>query len=126
MRFKISNNEIQSLLADRNINVYFQPSGRREAKIGISAFLSIPVDIGINGKTLELQYTSGIITGRVVNFIISLLRARFGSIVLELDNPGVVGVDLTSIPNADKVFKMLDLSDLFFENDTLVVDGVLK
>ena len=126
MRFKISNNEIQSLLADRNINVYFQPSGRREAKIGISAFLSIPVDIGINGKTLALKYTSGIITGRVVNFIISLLRARFGTIVLNLNNPGVVGVDLTSIPNADKVFKMLDISDLFFENDTLVVDGVLK
>ena len=126
MRFKISNNEIQSLLADRNINVYFQPSGPREAKIGINSFLSIPVDISVKGKTLQLQYTSGIITGRVVNFIISLLRARFGTIELELDEPGVVGVDLTSIPNADKVFNMLDISDLFFENDTLVVDGVLK
>lgn len=126
MQFKISNNEIQSLLADRKINVYFQPSGIRVARIGISAFLSIPVDISINGKILELQYTSGIITGRVVNFIISLLRARFGSIVLDLNNPGVVGVDLTSIPNADKVFEFVDISDLFFESDTLVIKGSLK
>lgn len=126
MQFRISNDEIQSLLADKNINVFFRPTGRREARFGISSFLSIPVDIGVKGKTLQLQYSSGIITGRVVNFIISLLYARFGSIGLYLDDPGVVGFDLTSIPNADRVFNILDVSDLFFENDTMVVVGLLK
>lgn len=126
MRFAISNCEIQSLLAEKNVNLFFQPSGRRNVRVGINEILNIDVEINIIHTKLNLKYSSGFITGRVVNFIITLFRSRLGSIRLDLDTPGVIGVDLMSIPNADKVFNVLEISDLFFENESLVIEGHLK
>lgn len=126
MRIMINNSEIQSLMASRNINMFFQFSGLREARVGINSFLSIPVNISTRGNTLQLQYSSGKITGRVVNFIIGQLRGKFDSIDLDLDIPGVIGVNLASFPNANKIFNILDISDLFFKNDSLVVEGIFK
>lgn len=126
MRFSISNNEIQSLLAKGNINIFFQPSDTREVKIGANSLLSIKVGFGVSNKTLNLTYSTGGVTGRVVNFIINLFRSRFGSIRLDLSIPGSIGVDLTSIPNANKLLDIVDITDLYFDYGDLVVEGKLK
>ncbi len=126
MRFSISNNEIQSLLAKGNINIFFQPSDTREVKIGANSLLSIKVGFGVSNKTLNLTYSTGAVTGRVVNFIINLFRSRFGSIRLDLSIPGSIGVDLTSIPNANKLLDIVDITDLYFDYGDLVVEGKLK
>lgn len=126
MRFSISNNEIQSLLAKGNINIFFQPSDTREVKIGANSLLSIKVGIGVSNQTLNLRYSTGAVTGRVVNFIINLFRSRFGSIRLDLSIPGRIGVDLTSIPNANKLLDIVDITDLYFDYGDLVVEGKLK
>lgn len=126
MRFSIRNNEIQSLLAKGNINIFFQPSDTREVKIGANSLLSIKVGFGVSNKTLNLTYSTGAVTGRVVNFIINLFRSRFGSIRLDLSIPGSIGVDLTSIPNANKLLDIVDITDLYFDYGDLVVEGKLK
>ena len=126
MRFSISNNEIQSLLVKGNINIFFQPSDTREVKIGANSLLSIKVGFGVSNKTLNLTYSTGGVTGRVVNFIINLFRSRFGSIRLDLSIPGSIGVDLTSIPNANKLLDIVDITDLYFDYGDLVVEGKLK
>lgn len=126
MRFSISCKEIQSVLAKGNINISFLPSDVREVKIGPNSLLCIRVGISVTKQKLNLRYTNGVLTGRLVNFIINLLRSRFGSISLDLSKPGIIGVDLTSVPNANKLLDIVDITDLYFNHDDLVVEGTLK
>ena len=126
MQLKVKTSEIQALLADKGISIYFEPVGRTDAKIGLNPVLSIPVRIGIYGTRLQLQYTSGLITGRVVNTLIGLFRSQFSAVDIDLTSPGVIGVDLASVRNADKLFAMLDVQDLYFEGDAVIAEGKLK
>ena len=70
MRLKIGYCEISSLMAKNGINLFFQPTGRRTIKIGINSFLSIPVELSIMGGKLNCKYSSGLISGRVVNALL--------------------------------------------------------
>ncbi len=126
MRLKIGYCEISSLMAKNGINLFFQPTGRRTIKIGINSFLSIPVELSIMGGKLNCKYSSGLISGRVVNALLSLFQGRFGDIRFDLSTPGIVGVELESINGMKRVLDILDVIDIRFEGSTCIVDARMR
>lgn len=126
MQLRIGYHEILSLMAKNGVNLFFQPIDKRTFRIGINSLLSMPIDISINGGKLNCRYSSGPVSGRIVNAILSLFRGRFGSIRFDLSAPGIVGVVLESIKGMKKVQEVLDVTDIHFEGSVCIIDAMMR
>lgn len=140
MNVVIDYSEIQSLVKSKTgreigLSAIDERTVKAEAKVSVTVpFLGeIEKSIGVNvsvekieGKDVHLKYDGGMGTDMIIGGVLSFLASTPARKILEKIQGNGIVIHLNEVEEARKVLEMLELTDVKFLNDSIVVEGKFK